>query len=329
MQVDVVMPVYNGGEFLSQAIQSVLVQSHRDFRLILIDDGSTDDSLSIATGYSQRDKRICLITRPNKGLVDTLNEGVGLCENHYIFRMDADDICLPDRFSRQLAFMEQNPSVAVVGSQFWIVDREGNELGHSSYPTDPVDIEKKLICGSVLAHPATCIRRETLLKTDGYRKAYSHAEDYDLWLRISEFGHLRNIDTCLLKYRTHGENISSTKRFEQELRTEFAVLTYLMRRAGLPDPTSDMDPLNIGDYFLLDTAPLDGYSFSQAIEKAVLRRSVLPDSLDIMETYLKICRKDLDNKKIQRLKYLKMKRKLFSRLFRSGKVSTCFSILKG
>ncbi len=123
--VSVIMPVYNGERYLEAAVESILNQTFSDFEFIITDDGSTDTSLALLRRYANRDPRIRLISRPNTGYVKALIEAVPLAKGKYIARMDADDISLPERFERQVRFLEQNPDYAVVGSKVLLIDSDG------------------------------------------------------------------------------------------------------------------------------------------------------------------------------------------------------------
>src|ERR1700716_545696 len=122
------MPVFNGGSYLAAAVESVLKQSFGDFELLAIDDGSTDQSVSVLSGFARSDGRIRLITQANAGIVASLNRALGLARGEYVARMDADDVALPSRLAMQVAFLDGHPDVAVVGSAIRLIDADGNAI---------------------------------------------------------------------------------------------------------------------------------------------------------------------------------------------------------
>src|SRR4051812_12237605 len=114
-QVSILMPVYNARPYIAAAVESILSQTFTDWECIIIDDGSTDGSLEILQSFAQRDKRIVLISRPNRGLVATLNEGLEHVHGEYVMRMDADDLSRPERMEQQVAYLRAHPEIVAVG----------------------------------------------------------------------------------------------------------------------------------------------------------------------------------------------------------------------
>src|SRR5258708_3222455 len=178
-RVSVVMPVLNGGSFLEAALESILQQSFKDFELIAIDDGSTDQSVSLLSGFARSDERIRLITQANAGIVASLNRALGLARGEYLARMDADDVALPSRFAMQVAYLDGHPDVAVVGSAIRLIDADGNTIRDVDYPLAPAEVCKFLVqIGCALAHPAVMMRNADGAAVGGYRAAYRHARGY-------------------------------------------------------------------------------------------------------------------------------------------------------
>src|SRR3954468_6257834 len=124
-RVTVLMPAYNAGRFVARAIDSVLAQTHRDLELFVIDDGSKDDTFAVASACAARDPRVKAITQPNAGIAHTMNRGLELAQSEWVFCMHADDLMVPNRIERQLAFLRENPDVAVASSLvFYMNDRD-------------------------------------------------------------------------------------------------------------------------------------------------------------------------------------------------------------
>lgn len=208
--VSVLLPVYNAERYVVQAVQSILDQTYRDFELILINDGSTDSSLSILEPFAARDPRIRLISRENRGLVHTLNEGLSLARGAFIARMDADDIADPLRFEKQVAFLQIHTQCVAVGCRTYLIDHEGQPLRPQKVVLcTHEEIDRALLSGKtgIISHPTAMIRTDALLKVNGYRDL-APCEDYDLWLRLAEIGQLANMPEILLHYRFHNHSYS-------------------------------------------------------------------------------------------------------------------------
>lgn len=232
-KASVIMPVYNAGKYLDSAIESVLEQSFKDFELLLLNDGSIDGSLERMEHYARLDTRCKVHTWPNRGLVETLNSGVSLSRGDIIFRMDQDDICRPDRFERQIAYLKINPDCVVVGSRVMLIDPEGlpicplnNEVSHKAI--DAAHLSGK--GGAVITHPSAAIRKSAIIEIGGYHSEFPHAEDIDLFLRLAERGGLANLPDILLDYRQHLGSIGYKHRETQKKSVKRAVEVTFKRR---------------------------------------------------------------------------------------------------
>lgn len=221
--ISVAMPVYNGEQYLAEAIDSILVQTFKNFELIIIDDGSTDNSLQVLRAYAKRDARIRLIAHENKNLATTLNDIIDLARGEWIARMDQDDVALPQRFERQLAWLEKT-GADLAGSwvqRFGTADQRIVKLKQSD-----TAIKMEMLFCSPLAHPSVMMKTN-LIKQLRYDKAWEKCEDYDLWERAAEAGwKMGNIPEVLLNYRVHPGQISSQKadrqlQLTQEIRRRY------------------------------------------------------------------------------------------------------------
>jgi len=203
------MPIYNGGEYLKAAIQSVLDQSFSDFELIIVNDASKDQSEE--TILSFKDPRIKYHrNQHNLGLVGSLNVGLGLCTGKYIARMDQDDLSRSNRFQKQFYFLETNPDYIIVGSHVQII---GNDVLY--YPTSNASVKTRLLIATPFAHPAVMMRANVLSSNNLlYLETYKHAEDYGFWVELSRFGKMANLDEVLLDYRRHGTQYSIEYKIE-------------------------------------------------------------------------------------------------------------------
>jgi hypothetical protein len=220
--VTVLLPVYNGGSYLHQAVESVLAQTFTDFELLIIDDGSTDDSSSVLAEYT--DSRIRLEPNThNIRLTATLNKGIGLARGQFIARMDCDDIALPNRLEKQLEFLLQNPEVGVLGSNYQVIDPIGNPGEISHYPTEHAVIQWRLIFGCYIAHPTVMYRTDVIRQLSGYTPGIT-GEDYELWSRAAWHTRLANLPDVLHQLRKHAASSSSQQaeklRLENGLRSQ-------------------------------------------------------------------------------------------------------------
>lgn len=232
--ISVLLPVYNAERYVHEAVESVLKQTFEDFELIILDDGSTDTSLEILKEFAVKDERVRIISRENKGLVPTLNELAAEASGQYLARMDADDICLPERFEKQVAFLENHQGHVLVGCWIEAINEKGQPILISKRPTDHDEIDKAHLAGkSSISHPTALIVREAFNKTRGYDNDFIHAEDMDLWLRLAEIGKIANISDVLVKYRLHDGSISEKAHSIQMKNTKRAVLTAFERRGIL------------------------------------------------------------------------------------------------
>jgi glycosyltransferase involved in cell wall biosynthesis len=215
--ISVVMPVYNCGRYVAQAVESILAQTLADFEFVVIDDGSTDKTSKVLRRYAARDPRIRIVSRPNRGLVASLNEGLALALGEFIARMDGDDIALPSRFERQVAFLRQHPDIVCVGSAVLEIDEVGRELVVSPQPLDDETIQELSLKGlPKIWHPTAMMRREAVHSIGGYRPGMCLGEDLDLWLRLGEHGRLANLEEYLLLYRIHSESYTSQWHDERD-----------------------------------------------------------------------------------------------------------------
>lgn len=230
-RVSVIMPVYNAERYVAEAIDSILGQTYKDFEFIIINDGSTDGSLQLIKSY--KDPRIHIISRKNKGLVASLNEGIKLARGDYIARMDADDVSYSERFAAQVKFLDEKRSVDLIGAQITTIDEGGKSIDKIiSKPVEPRDIQLLLGHGSIIAHPTVMLRRSALVKVGGYNQKYWPAEDFDLWQRMALQGMLANLPAVLLKYRISQMSISQSSSSEQLLKSRALARNWRKKHIG-------------------------------------------------------------------------------------------------
>jgi glycosyltransferase involved in cell wall biosynthesis len=231
------MPVYNAERYLQFAMESVLAQTFTDLELIAVDDGSKDSSLAILRGYEKKDNRVRIMSRANTGIVGALNDGIAAARGELIARMDSDDISLPGRFAKQVAFMDAHPDHVLVGSQVMLIDPEGADLcpkRDTEYTHEGIDAAH-LNHRWPLVHPSVIVRKSTLAQIGGYRSKFEWLEDLDLFLRLAEVGRLASLPDVLLRYRLHTGSVCHTREADQDA-IRPALYAEVYQRRGVKPP---------------------------------------------------------------------------------------------
>ena len=202
------MAVYNAGQFVREAVASVLAQTYRDFELIVVDDFSADDSLAIVERFG--DPRIQIIGHHiNIGAALSRNDALDAARGEFVAIMDADDVCAPTRLERQIAFLDANPLVGLVGCGIYDnIDASGAVLHTSYLPEDNETIQRTLVERWCFLHPSIMFRRTLQERVGGYRKAFEPAEDHDFILRILEHCQTHNLYERLVSYRLNPQGLS-------------------------------------------------------------------------------------------------------------------------
>ncbi|MEO1295405.1 MAG: glycosyltransferase [Cyanobacteria bacterium J06636_16] len=239
--ISVVMPVYNSLRYLNAAVESILQQSFKDFELLIFDDGSTDGSRERLELYAAKDPRIRLFLREHGGLTLLLNEGLEKARGEFIARMDSDDISMSHRFAAQLKFLTHNPDCAVVGSEILRIDPGGLPIGIKGQPLHHEEILQAFLSGKggVINHPSAMFFRTALEKIGGYNRDLEPAEDFDLFIRLSEVGKLANLPEVLIKYRLHCKRTTDQKRLVQLEKVQ-AIVRQAWADRGLGTPPEDL-----------------------------------------------------------------------------------------
>jgi glycosyltransferase involved in cell wall biosynthesis len=204
--ISVIMPVYNAEGYLPAAVESVLTQTFADFEFLALDDGSTDRSLSILRAYEKNDSRLRVLTRENRGLVASLNELIDAARGRYLARMDSDDICRPQRFAKQISYLEDHPACVAVGSRVLFIDPEGNPIFEAPNELTHEEIDAAHMSGDLtmrICHPSVLMRKAAVVGVGKYRQEFDVGEDWDLFLRLAEVGRLANLSQVLFEYRQH------------------------------------------------------------------------------------------------------------------------------
>lgn len=244
-KVSVVMPVHNGQQYLGLAIESILQQTFGDFEFLIVNDSSTDRSAEIMESYAARDPRVVLIKPDRRGLAEALNAGCRIARADYVARMDCDDIARPDRFARQVEYLDRHPDVAVLGGAAQLIDAEGRPLAELRYAPEGESLRDALDNRNCVIHPAVMMRRSVFGDVGFYRQSCAPAEDYDLWTRIADNGVVMNLPgAVLIDFRMHDSQVSNTKRRRQLVIAMAVQRATAARRKSGTDPLARYDDVN-------------------------------------------------------------------------------------
>jgi glycosyltransferase involved in cell wall biosynthesis len=239
--ISIVMSVYNGQSFLSEALKSISAQTLTDYEFIIVNDGSTDETKDILDRYKHTDSRVRVYDRAHHGLTATLNFGCRIAKGEYIARMDADDISTPARLERQIDFLSRNSQVAVLGGAISLIRSDGAFVEDLRFPLSNSSIKMTLKGYNCFNHSTVMMRSAAFNEVGGYRDAFQVAQDYDLWLRMSEKYEMANLPDVLVHYRLHDNQVSLCKVEQQVFSILTAQVASRMRNATGLDPISPED----------------------------------------------------------------------------------------
>lgn len=216
MKISVILPVFNEAALLGEALDSLFAQSETDFEIVAVDDGSTDGSLALLRAAAERDGRLRVLSQRHGGIVAALNRALAESRGRYVARMDADDVCAPDRLRLQAAFLDRNEGTGLVGSRVrFLGDRAAHEgmarfVDWTNALLTPERIARERFVESPFVHPSVMFRRELAQRHGGYRDG-DFPEDYELWLRWLEAGaRMEKLDAELLDWRERPERLTRT-----------------------------------------------------------------------------------------------------------------------
>lgn len=260
--VTVLLPVYNGARTIQSSLDSILRQSFRDFEILAIDDGSTDESRAILEACRDPRLRVILNER-NLGLMRTLNRGLREARGCFVARQDADDLSQPDRLARQLAFLEANPAVALVGASCWRMDHDARVTGANDLPTTHDALRWASVLDNPFIHTAVVFRRAIVLdELGGYDESLAICEDYELWNRVAARHRVANLPERLVFYREHATSMMQSR---PEAASQAMRALYAVNLASIfPGRVFTEDEMELLNLFRLRfpverLAPLDGF----------------------------------------------------------------------
>ncbi|MHB8171618.1 MAG: glycosyltransferase family 2 protein, partial [Thermincolia bacterium] len=258
--VSVILPVFNGAAYLEEAMESILSQTYEKFEFIIINDGSTDNTASIIKKFN--DSRIRAYHQKNQGLANTLNRAVKLAAGEYLARQDSDDISLPQRFEKQVEFLESHLEYGMVGTwaEIWQENRKTNRT--HKHPTDSAVLRFDLLFDNPFVHSSVMIRRNVFEKVGFYSaEKVRQPEDYELWSRVAREFEVANIPEILHIYReVQGSicRISENPFLARVVNLSIENLTWFTGKAHPDQKTIDLAALIHGAYHRVSPKPCIG-----------------------------------------------------------------------
>ena len=286
--VSVIIPVYNAETTIDECIESVIKQSYDNLEILIIDDGSTDNSYKKLQQYKNQDNRIILFRRENKGLQYTLNQLINESKGSFIARMDADDICHIDRINKQISYVIKH-NIDICGAQVEFIDSKSQKIRRRSVINKPIydeNIKGYLLYDTPFWHP-TVLGHSEVFKNNLYDEKCTAYEDYDLWARLALKNYrMANLSEVLLMYRVHDSQISSKKNIEQkvgagDVRYNFIKQLALRNNIPVPLDLNEFYKINIGSniglyrviksiIFIRNLSKLEKYKIDKSIYLRIL-----------------------------------------------------------
>lgn len=269
--VSIVMPVYNAGDFLIEAIKSIQNQTYQNWELIAVDNRSTDNSWQILQEFKKNDKRIKIYRNDeNQGVAHTANLALTKVKGQFIARMDADDISLPWRLEKQVVFLQKHPQAVAIGGQCELINQDNEIIGEKRFPTDHADIKKMMFVSIPLQQPTMMVSRKLLPQNFiWYEDDLDVAEEVELLFKFFKYGKVYNLPEIVLYYRLHGNNISLQHPKHTFYLTFKSRLGSIFKHNYRPTPLGLMT--TISQFFLVTLLPnkliFPVYAFVRGIKK--------------------------------------------------------------
>jgi hypothetical protein len=312
------MPVRNGVLYLGESIESIRQQSFPDWRLLILDHGSSDGSTELAAEYGARDRRIQILPMKDApDLASLLNRGLALCDCRYVMRHDADDVALPSRMEHSLAYFSENPHCVVMGGEAVMIDADGGKIGYLERPLGPDGVTAACFFYDPVIHPTVmadfaAFRKLGAAYGNDFLKVlppaqslsvHQYAEDYLLFGQMALLGHCSNIGIPLIKYRVHGNSVS-TSRIGDQIRVSFLISRFLSGSYCAMKDLAPFDPVPLSNHaghlfnFLPGDLPellvrtssalLNGIGDTSAVRREIAFRSVVAakNPIALMTRYL-------------------------------------------
>lgn len=291
-RISVTIAVCNVERFLAEAIESVLAQTFTGFELIVADFGSIDNSKSIVAAFASRDSRIRAVDAPDCNLVQARNVACSYARGEFIAVMDADDVCLPVRFERELEVFNRNPEIGLVGSATQWIGASGEPLGIQHVPETDDEIRATLPVRCPFWHPTVMVRTNILKSAGWYRRPFVYAHDYDMELRVAEHCRCANLAEVLVNYRVHSSQVTLRKREQQTVCKLAAQASARRRVTGQPDPlnaaseitTGMLAELGVSDRELQNTLASDGRNWIRAMIAASEDTAAMSAAAELLDS---------------------------------------------
>ena len=271
-KISVVIPFKNAEKYLAESIESVINQKcNFSFEVIVVDDNSTDTSLNIAESFAGS---VVLTHKSNGvGISDALNLGVQQSKSDLIARHDADDIMQQGRLQSQFDFMLANPDHVLLGGQISYIGEIGEFETPNYYPSTSDELESWLAKGCYLAHPTVVFRKDKFEEVGGYKRGNDGAEDYDLWLRLSEVGKIANLEIVLTQYRKHNQQVTNKNWVRTHLRTLKVRLFWVFKIRNFFSPNSTkLNAMHISRMQILKYLIIEIVHFSVTQIRSIVRK---------------------------------------------------------
>ena len=240
--VSVLVAVRNGEEFLEAALASLAAQTFSDFEIVIVDNGSTDRTAQIMSGWEKRDPRLRAFHHDRPGLSGSLILAASHARAPLLARLDADDIALPERLAVQYAAMSDRPSLGLIGSWVELIDLDGRRIGERRLLVSDGKLRAFLQTGNPFCHSTIMMRRDAYERAGGYRPGLRICEDFDLWCRMAEVAELANIDQALVRYRLHDTSMSVRQPLRMAITDQCILAAGRARRQGLAEPFNNGTP---------------------------------------------------------------------------------------
>jgi glycosyltransferase involved in cell wall biosynthesis len=234
--ISVLMAVRNGAAFIDEALASLAGQDFKDFEIVLVDNGSGDDTSRLVSRWVDDEPRLRAFRLDRPGLSRSLKYAAAMARAPFLARLDCDDIALPSRLGVQYAAMQNEPALGLLGSFVELIGGDGRTIRERQLPVSDREIKHILRSANPFVHSTIMMRRDAYARAGGYREGLRICEDFDLWCRMAEVTDLANLDVPLVRYRMHGDAMSFRQATRVALVDTCIVAAQYARRRGEPEP---------------------------------------------------------------------------------------------
>jgi glycosyltransferase involved in cell wall biosynthesis len=331
-RVTILIAAYNAGDFLPEMLDSLAAQTCKEFNLVIVDDCSTDNTRQILAEEKRFNLQV-FRNLENIGLTRSLNEGLSHCQAEWIMRMDADDLCEPERVASQLAFAAAHPELVLFSSAMVTIDQDGTETGVYPLPATDAEIRFDFLFYNPFSHPSACFRSDALKAVGGlYDPLYRTCQDYELWSRLLGQGEVANQTARLVRYRRHDATVNATRSGEQKVTIDRIRAEYFKRECKRLDLASDEEIARMSDCLLgcnlreAEATKVIGLTHETLVALAN-SYGVNANSGQFKQRWIEICRRQSNFSKFQRIRWMLQKnRGSGGEVFRTLCREACFAV---